>query len=88
MEYINYLQWPAMVATITAAWLIGSQSKRKRKFGFRFFLLSNALWITWAFHDNAYALIILQFALAALNIRGVRKNEPATATNEPATAAP
>ena len=35
------------------------------------------LWIVWGWHDGAYALIALQLALAALNIRGVFKNDPA-----------
>jgi hypothetical protein len=43
--------------------------------GFWCFLASNLLWIVWGWHDGAYALIGLQFFLAALNIRGVRKNE-------------
>jgi hypothetical protein len=29
----------------------------------------------WGWHDAAYALVGLQFFLAALNIRGVWKNE-------------
>ncbi len=74
---MNLIQWPAMLATVIAAWLIAAQSKRRRKVGFWCFLLSNALWIAWGWHDHAYALIALQLALAALNIRGARKNEPA-----------
>jgi hypothetical protein len=74
---VNLIQWPAMLATVIAAWLIAGQSKRRRKFGFWCFLLSNVLWIAWGWHDHAYALIALQLALAALNIRGARKNEPA-----------
>jgi hypothetical protein len=35
MEYIDLIQWPAMVATFVAAWLVASQKKRKREFGFR-----------------------------------------------------
>ncbi len=53
-----------------------SQSKRRREIGFWCFLISNALWIVWGWHDRAYALIALQVALAALNIRGAYKNEP------------
>ena len=66
-----------MIVTIVAAWLIASQAKRKREIGFWCFLLSNALWIVWGWHDAAYALIVLQIALAILNIRGAHKNEPA-----------
>jgi len=40
------------------------------------FILSNILWVVWGWHDHAHALIALQVALAALNIRGVLKNEP------------
>ena len=76
MDYLQQLQWPAMVVTVIAAWLIASQTKRKRKVGFWCFLLSNVLWIIWGWHDNAYALIVLQIALATLNIRGAYKNDP------------
>ena len=34
------------------------------------------MWIAWALHDEAYALIALQIGLFALNVRGVRKNDP------------
>lgn len=76
MDYIDLLQWPAMAVTAIAAWLIASLSKRQREIGFWFFLLSNVLWIVWGWHDHAYALIALQITLAALNIRGARKNDP------------
>jgi hypothetical protein len=39
------------------------------------FLASNVLWAAWGLHDGAWALIALQAALAALNIRGVVKTE-------------
>jgi hypothetical protein len=78
MDYLHQLQWPAMIITIVAAWLIASQAKRKREIGFWCFLLSNALWVVWGWHDGAYALIVLQIALAFLNIRGAYKNEPAS----------
>lgn len=78
MDYLHQLQWPAMIVTVIAAWLIAAQSKRKRLIGFWCFLLSNVLWVIWGWHDGAYALIALQIALAALNIRGACKNEPKT----------
>jgi hypothetical protein len=34
------------------------------------------LWVAWGWHDKAYALIMLQFALAAMNIRGMKRNDP------------
>lgn len=75
MDILDQLQWPAMMVTIVAAWLVASQSQRKRKLGFWCFLLSNSLWVVWGWHDGAYALIVLQIALAILNIRGAAKNE-------------
>ena len=74
-DWISWLQWPAMVASVLAAWLVASTRADRRKFGFWVFLASNVLWTVWGLHDQAWALIALQFALAALNIRGVRKNE-------------
>ena len=74
-DWISWLQWPAMVASVLAAWLVGSTRAGRRKLGFWVFLGSNLLWTVWGLHDGAWALIALQFALAALNIRGVRKNE-------------
>lgn len=76
MNWINWLQWPAMAVTVVAAWLIASQKKFKRNWGFWLFLASNVLWIIWGLHDKAYALIVLQVFLAALNIRGAMKNQP------------
>ena len=77
MDWINLLQWPAMAVTVAAAWLVASQRKLKRNWGFWLFLLSNVLWIAWGLYDHAYALILLQLALALTNIRGASKNQPA-----------
>jgi hypothetical protein len=74
MVWIDAIQWPAMVVTVVAAWLIASQRKFKRNWGFWLFLSSNVLWIAWGAHDRAYALILLQLCLAFLNIRGAIKN--------------
>ena len=74
--WLDLLQWPAMAVTVAAAYLVGSQSKRRRSIGFWLFLAGNALWIAWGWHAAAAALIVLQLALAALNIRGARKNDP------------
>lgn len=72
---LDLLQWPAMLITVTAAWLVASRSAKKRAWGFWFFLASNVAWVAWGIHVHAWALIVLQLALATLNIRGVRKNE-------------
>ncbi|MGO4402198.1 hypothetical protein [Achromobacter sp. PAB15] len=74
----DFLQWPAMVTSLAAAWLVASQGPGKRKAGFWVFLLSNVLWIAWGMHDGAFALIALQVGLAALNIRRVIKNAHST----------
>jgi hypothetical protein len=81
MDLLGFLQWPAMITSVTAAWLVASQSKRRRQHGFWWFLSSNVLWIVWGWGAHAWALIVLQFALAALNIRGLRKNEPEPAAS-------
>jgi hypothetical protein len=72
---LNWVQWPAMVATVGAAWLVASRNERRRAWGFWIFLLSNALWIVWGVVSSAYALIVLQVFLAGTNIRGARKND-------------
>jgi hypothetical protein len=73
---LDWLQWPAMLVTVAAAWLVASQSPRRRTIGFWTFLASNALWIAWGWQAQAWALIVLQVALAGLNIRGAFKNDP------------
>ena len=75
MNSIDWIQWPAMIVTVIAAWMIASQRKFKRNWGFWLFILSNVLWIIWGVTDGAWALIVLQVALAALNIRGAVKNQ-------------
>ena len=75
MDYLDLLQWPAMVATVAGAWLVGSRSPHKRAVGFWVFLGSNVLWVVWGYHDRAWALVGLQFFLAGLNMRGIHKNE-------------
>ena len=76
-QSLDWLQWPAMLVTVLAAWLVASTSKRRRNVGFWIFLASNALWIAWGWQAHALALIVLQVALAAMNIRGALKTEPA-----------
>ena len=74
-ELIDFLQWPAMLVTLFAAYLIGSKRAERRVFGFSMFILSNVLWIIWGIHDEAWALIALQAALMVTNVRGIFKNE-------------
>lgn len=75
MDWIDALQWPAMAVTVASTVLVGSEHARRREWGFWLFLVSNALWIAWGWHDAAWALVVLQVALAAMNVRGARKAE-------------
>ncbi len=72
---LSLIQWPAMVVNILSVWLLTSQSKHKRHAGFVLSLVSNALWVVWGWHVQAFAVLGLQVALATLNIRGVKKTD-------------
>jgi hypothetical protein len=71
---LDLIQWPAMLVTVAAAWFVASSHKERRRTGFWLFLLSNGLWVVWGVHARAYALIVLQLCLAAMNIRGEKRN--------------
>jgi hypothetical protein len=73
VDYLDAVQWPAMLVTVTASWYVASGSERRRKIGFWLFIVSNVAWVIWGVHTQAYALITLQVCLAFLNIRGVFK---------------
>lgn len=77
MNWIDLLQWPAMVATLAAAWLVGSTHDARRNWGFWVFLLSNALWVAWGVYSGSWALVVLQVGLAAMNVRGAKKTADA-----------
>jgi hypothetical protein len=72
---LDFLQWPAMVASVLAAWLVASTQARRRNIGFWVFIASNVLWTIWGWHTHAIALIVLQVILAVMNVRGLRKTE-------------
>lgn len=76
-QILDLLQWPAMVMTVIAAWLVASRARHRREVAFWCFLASNVLWVVWGFHDHAYALVALQVVLAFLNVRGADKNADA-----------
>jgi hypothetical protein len=75
MEFFPLLQWPATAVTIAASWCVASSNKGRRNWGFWLFLVSNALWVAWGLNDHAYALVGMQFCLAAINIRGATKTQ-------------
>ncbi|HEX9172323.1 MAG TPA: hypothetical protein VF861_06655 [Telluria sp.] len=74
-EWIEWIQWPAMLVTLYASYLVGSKRSDRRIWGFCMFILSNILWVTWGWHDEAWALIALQAGLFTMNVRGIIKNE-------------
>ena len=78
MDWLDLVQWPAMVVTIAASYFVTSTQKRRRSMAFWLFLVSNVLWVAWGLHTSAYALIFMQFCLAAMNVRGAKKNDPDT----------
>ena len=74
MDWIDLLQWPAMVVTVVAAWFVASKAKVRRRIGFWAFLASNVLWVAWAWSSGTWALLVLQVALATINVRGALEN--------------
>ncbi len=77
MDWLNLMQWPAMAVTVLASWMVGSSQEGRRNAGFWVFLFSNALWVGWGLYSGAPALVVLQIALAAMNIRGAMKTDKA-----------
>lgn len=75
MDWIDLLQWPAMALTLAAAWWVASSNPKRRNLGFWLFTSSNVVWAAWGVYTSAYALVVLQVGLLALNIRGMRKTD-------------
>lgn len=75
----DLLQWPAMVVTLAASWMVGSNARGRRNGGFWLFLLSNLLWVVWGVWAQAWALVLLQIGLSAMNLRGAVKTDAADA---------
>lgn len=75
MDILGLVQWPAMIATLVAAWLVASNNPGRRNVGFWTFIASNILWVAWGLHTAAYALIVLQVGLFFLNVRGAQKTD-------------
>lgn len=67
------LEWPAMALTLISTWLVATETAWKKILAFICFMLSNALWVLWGWHTQAYALILMQVGLLFLNLRGIRK---------------
>ena len=71
---LDSLQWPASVIALLGAWLVGARDARLRFWGFWGFLVSNLLWVGWAFHDGAWALMAMQALFVATSVRGIEQN--------------
>lgn len=63
-----------MMLTLVASWFVASSDESRRKWGFWIYLVSNVAWVSWGVPAGAWAVVVLQFCLAAMNIRGARKN--------------
>ena len=72
---LNLVQWPAMVLTLVASWWVASSLAHKRTVGFWLFIASNVLWAVWGIYAQAYALVVLQVGLFAMNLRGTQKTD-------------
>jgi hypothetical protein len=77
MDIVDLLQWPAMVITVIAAWLVGSASRASAPSASGASSRATCLWVVWGLHDHAYALVALQFFLAAINARGSTRTSEA-----------
>lgn len=64
-----------MAVTLAAAWWMGSKKPDKRILAFWLLIGGNVMWIAWGWGDEAWALIVLNVGLLAMNIRGIIKNE-------------
>ena len=74
-ESLQFVQWPAMVVTLLAAWLMTFRNARRRLWAFRLFVLSNVLWIVWGLVSHAYSLVFLQVGLFLINLKGAEQLE-------------
>ncbi|RRV10827.1 hypothetical protein EGJ27_02755 [Pseudomonas sp. v388] len=74
---MEWVQWPAMMAIVLAAWLVGSKRAERRTMAFAVFIIGNLLWVLWGLHVEAYAVALLDIVLCGMNVRGFLKNRAA-----------
>ena len=82
MGWLEYMQWPALVVTVLASWMVSKKQRSERKIGFWLFLASNVLWGIWGVYAQAYALIALQACLSVSNVHGIICNRSKSADSE------
>lgn len=85
MDFLGLLQWPAMVVTLIAAWLVASKHRTRHHWGFAIFIVSNVLWILWGWHTSSDALIALPVGLFFMNWRGAQENPDTSSPSQPTT---
>lgn len=74
---MDWVQWPAMMAIVSAAWLVGSKRAERRTTAFAVFIIGNLLWVAWGLYVEAYAVALLDIMLCGMNVRGYLKNRAA-----------
>lgn len=74
---MEWLQWPAMVLSLGAAWLTGDADASHRAVGFVLYIVSNVLWITWGWRTKTptpWGLIVMYLVFSFLSARGLVNN--------------
>jgi hypothetical protein len=64
--FLNLTQWPAMIITLVAAWLVASQTQHKPSWGFWRFLVGNVLWVVLGWHAPLTRTLPYNLACARL----------------------
>ena len=66
------LEWAATFCTLAGLWLLGYKDRR----AFLVSLVANGLWITWAAPRETWSLVVVNAAIAVLNVRAWLKWSP------------
>jgi hypothetical protein len=69
-----HLQWPALLLSITGAWLVAGRSTRDRMVGFWLLLIASGFWSVWGYAAGAPAIVLAQLVFAYTSVRGVLSN--------------
>ena len=74
---LDVFQWPALAVTAVAVWLIATEGRPRRFWGFLFGLVATGLWAAWAWNAGAWGVAAAQAVLAVALGRGaVRSRAP------------
>lgn len=69
------LQWPALLTSLATVWGVASRTERRPAIGFWILLASSLLRIALGVHTAGWTLVVLQFGLGAMNVRGLGKTD-------------